>query len=180
MSLLATGLFNLLNYWVYVSLMMIGLYAVIAKTNLVKKVIGLSLFQTGIFIFYISMGVVSGATTPITWTDAERLRLGLSRVEVAPERAAAALAAVEEDGLDAARAALGPLAPADATRLDELLARPYTNPLPHVLILTAIVVSVSTMAVALAIVMEIKAAYGTIESDEIVTAELETARAARS
>ncbi|MCO5170920.1 MAG: cation:proton antiporter subunit C [Planctomycetes bacterium] len=180
MTLLATGLFNLLNYWVYVSLMMIGLYAVIAKTNLVKKVIGLSLFQTGIFIFYISMGVVSGATTPITWTEGERLRLGLSRAGVPADRAAAALLTLEADGIEAARAGLEPLAPAAAAIIDEALARPYTNPLPHVLILTAIVVSVSTMAVALAIVMEIKAAYGTIESDEIVTAELEAARAARS
>ncbi|MDC3379314.1 cation:proton antiporter subunit C [Planctomycetota bacterium] len=110
---------GLVNYWVYVALMMIGLYAVMAKNNLVKKIIGLALFQTGIFIFYISLAVVDGGTAPVVVEGAER----------------------------------------------------YTNPLPHVLILTAIVVSVSTMAVALAIVVNIKRAYGTIESDEILELE---------
>lgn len=124
----ALGLFN---YWVYVLLMMLGLYASIAKPNLVKKVIGLSLFQTGIFIFYISMGVVSrdgkSGEAPIFFGDgAEHL---------------------------------------------------YTNPLPHVLILTAIVVSVSTLAVALALIVNIKRAYGTIEADEL--ADMDQRQASR-
>lgn len=106
---------GLYNYWIYVVLMMIGLYAVIAKNNLVKKVIGLGLFQAAVFLFYISMSYVDGATLPISW---------------------------DHGG-------------------------PYANPLPHVLILTAIVVSVSTMAVALAIVIRIKRAYGSIEADEL-------------
>ncbi|MBL4848325.1 MAG: cation:proton antiporter subunit C [Planctomycetes bacterium] len=117
------------NYWIYVVLMMVGLYAAIAKGNLVKKLLGLSLFQTGIFIFYISTSVIlteSGqfATVPI----------------------------LAEHG--------GPLT------------ETYANPLPHVLILTAIVVSVSTMAVALAIVVNIKREFGTIESDELLEQEL--------
>ncbi len=121
----ALGLFN---YWVYVLLMMLGLYASIAKPNLVKKVIGLSLFQTGIFIFYISMGVVS--------RDGE-----------------SGEAPIFFGGHDAAAEHL------------------YTNPLPHVLILTAIVVSVSTLAVALALIVNIKRAYGTIEADELADIE---------
>lgn len=103
------------NYWICISLMMIGFYGVIAKHHLVKKVIGLSLFQTGIFLFYISMAYVDGSAAPI----------------------------LSDDG------------------------RSYSNPLPHVLILTAIVVSVSTLAVALAITINIQKAYGTVETDEI-------------
>lgn len=106
---------DLYNYWVYVALMMIGFYTVIAKQNLVKKVIGLGLFQTSVFLFYISAGMVTGGTAPIVWEQALR----------------------------------------------------YVNPVPHVLILTAIVVSVSTMAVALALVIAIKRAYGTVEADEL-------------
>jgi len=118
---------GLFNYWVYVLLMMLGLYAAIAKENLIKKVMGLALFQTGIFIFYISLGVVHAPD---------------GRVGDVP--------------------IFYPEAPADAV---------YADPLPHVLILTAIVVSVSTMAVALAIVVNIKRAFGTIESDELYEIE---------
>ena len=107
------------NYWIYILLMMIGLYAVVAKNNLIKKVIGLGLFQTGIFIFYVSMGKVHGGTAPVVADD----------IEI------------------------------------------YSNPIPHALILTAIVVSVSTMAVALALVVNIKRTYGTIEADEIEAAD---------
>ena len=114
-------LLSLYNYWIYIILMMIGLYAVVAKDNLIKKVIGLGLFQTGIFLFYISMGKVRGGTAPVV--------------------------------------------------ANEYLS--YSNPIPHALILTAIVVSVSTMAVALALVVNIKETYGTIEADEIEAAEEE-------
>ena len=113
------------NYWVCVILLMVGLYAVIAKGNLAKKIMGLTIFQTGIFIFYISLGVIDGSTAPIF------------------------------------------------TQAAHLADKPYSNPLPHVLILTAIVVSVSTMAVALAIVINIKRAYDTIEADEIHELEQE-------
>lgn len=104
------------NYWIYIILMMIGLYAVIHKKNLLKKVIGLNIFQTAVFLFYISIGKVKGGTAPIFMEGA----------------------------------------------------RLYDNPLPHTLILTAIVVAVSTTAVALAIIVLIKKAFGTIEEDKIL------------
>ncbi len=105
------------NYWIYVIIMMIGFYAVIARQNLVKKVIGLGIFQTGIFLLYISMGVRKGGIAPIKNSSTE-----------------------------------GSI---------------FTNPIPHVLILTAIVVSLATMAVALAIIVNIHRRYGTVEADEI-------------
>jgi len=104
------------NYWIYIFLMMTGFYAVVAKKNLVKKIIGLNIFQTAVFLFYISMAKVKGGTAPIL---------------------------LEGSVL-------------------------YDNPLPHCLILTAIVVSVSTTAVALAIIILIKRAFGTIEEDKIL------------
>ncbi len=103
------------NYWVYVALMMIGFYAVIAKPNLIKKIIGVNIFQTAVFLFYISIGKVEGGTAPIVWDQAVH----------------------------------------------------YDNPIPHVLILTAIVVSVSTTAVAFALIIKIKERFGTIEEDQI-------------
>lgn len=110
------------NYWVVIVLMMIGFYIVIAHGNLVKKLIGLSIFQTSVFILYISMGKVSGGTAPII-----------------------------DEGITV-----------------------FSNPLPHVLILTAIVVGVATTAVGLALVVRIKEAYGTIEEDEIQQKDNET------
>lgn len=114
---------ELYNYWIYILLMMIGFYAVIAKPNLVKKIMGLGLFQTGIFLFYISLGKVEGGTAPVHMPAAAEVS--------------------------------------------------YSNPLPHALILTAIVVAVSTLAVALAVIVNIKQAYGTIEADEIEIMESE-------
>lgn len=107
------------NYWVVMVLMMSGLYILIAHGNLIKKIIGLTIFQTSVFIFYISMAKVTGATAPILDKSAEQ---------------------------------------------GSIL---YSNPLPHVLILTAIVVGISTTALALALVIRIKRAYDTIEEDEI-------------
>ncbi len=106
---------GLFNYWACVVLMMIGLYTAIARPNLIKKLIGLSMFQVSVFLIYISMGKVRGGTAPI-------LHAG------------------------------------DA---------PYSNPLPHVLILTAIVVGIATLSLGLALVVRIWEAYGTIEEDEI-------------
>jgi len=106
---------GLYNYWVVVVLMMIGFYIVIAHGNLIKKIVGLTIFQTSVFIFYISMSKVDGGTAPIL----------LEGVAV------------------------------------------YSNPLPHVLILTAIVVGISTAAVALALTVRIKEAYGSIEESDI-------------
>jgi multicomponent Na+:H+ antiporter subunit C len=108
--------FHHYNYWICSVLMMIGFYAVIAKSNLVKKAIGLGLFQTGIFLFYISIGKVQGGTAPVK--------------------------ALADDAV-------------------------YSNPLPHALILTAIVVSVSTLAVAMAIIVNIREKYGTIDEHDI-------------
>jgi multicomponent Na+:H+ antiporter subunit C len=107
--------FELYNYEIAIILAMIGFYTVISRGNLVKKVAGLNIFQTSVFILYISMGVVTDGTVPI-------LREGVER---------------------------------------------YSNPVPHVLILTAIVVGVATTAVALALIVRIKEAYGTIEEHEI-------------
>jgi len=108
---------GLYNYWVAVFLMMAGFYVVISQGNLVKKLVGLSLFQTSVFIFYISMGKVAGGHAPIL-----------------------------SEGVTV-----------------------YSNPLPHVLILTAIVVGVATTAVGLALVVRIKEAYGSVEEDDIQT-----------
>ena len=109
------NVFGLYNYWIVIFLMMTGFYVVISSGNLVKKIVGLSLFQASVFILYISLGKIAGGTAPI-------LRESISL---------------------------------------------YSNPLPHVLILTAIVVGVSTTALGLALVVRIKEAYDTVEEDEI-------------
>ena len=106
---------GLYNYWVFALLLVIGLYAVIARTNLIKKLIGMSIFQSAVFLLYITMDKVAGGTAPI-------LKEG---VEI------------------------------------------YSNPLPQVLILTAIVVGIATLALGLAIVVRISEAYGSIEEHEI-------------
>ena len=108
--------FGLYNYWIVIVLMMTGFYVVISRGNLMKKIVGLNIFQTSMFILYISMGKVAGGTAPIVVEGADVL---------------------------------------------------YSNPLPHVLILTAIVVGVANTALALALVVRIRNAYGTIEDDEI-------------
>ena len=115
------------NYAVYIALMMIGLYAILARGNLVKKIIGLNILQTAVFLFYISIGKAAGGTVPVIWPPQSR-----------PE------------GFRSA---------------------PYENPVPHVLMLTAIVVGVSVTAVALALIVRIKAAYGTVEEEEILQAD---------
>ena len=112
------------NYWMYISLMMIGLYAMIAKNNLIKKIIGMNILQTAIILFYISIGAKKGATIPI-------------------------IMHAEGHGNEAVHAVQ------------------YMNPLPHVLMLTAIVVSVATLGVALALVIRLYARFGTLEEDEI-------------
>ncbi len=111
--MIQSGLFN---YWIVVVLMMTGFFIVISHGNLIKKIVGLNIFQAAVFILYISMGKVDGGTAPI---------------------------------------------------LDDRFSL-YSNPLPHVLILTAIVVGVATSALGLALVVRIREAYGTIEEDEIL------------
>ena len=114
-------LLGLYNYWVFVVLLMIGFYAVIAKPNLMKKLLGLSIFQAAVFLLYITMDKVDGGTAPII-----------------------------QPGV-----------------VDQI----YSNPLPQVLILTAIVVGISPIALGLAVVVRIYEAYGTIEDDEIQQAD---------
>jgi multicomponent Na+:H+ antiporter subunit C len=138
------------GYWAIIALMMIGLYIAFSAENLLKRLVGLSLFQTTICLFYVSLSKVDSATAPIL-LKADR-----------PE----ALAPVT--GLD------GELVTAGAARVADLAAV-YVNPLPHVLTLTAIVVSVATLAVGLALVVRIREAYGTIEADEVRALDLDTA-----
>lgn len=104
------------NFLIYIILMMIGFYGMTAKGNLLKKIFGMNLFQTAVFLFYVSMAKVEGGATPVV---------------------------------------------TEGTVV-------YDNPLPHVLILTAIVVGISVTAVAFALVIRIHKAYGTIEEDEII------------
>ena len=109
------------TYWITLLLMAAGLYIVVARGNLVKKLIGLSIFQTSVYLLYIGPGKLIGGTAPIV------------------------------------AAGFGV----------------YSNPLPHVLILTAIVVGVATLALGLALVVRIREAYGTIEEDEILERDRE-------
>jgi multicomponent Na+:H+ antiporter subunit C len=113
---------GLYNYWIVIILMMGGFYMVVARGNLVKKIIGLNVFQSSVFLLYITMGKVRGGTAPIV-----------------------------KEGFET-----------------------YSNPLPGVLILTAIVVGIATTALALAFVVRIKEAYGTIEEDEILQRQQES------
>lgn len=108
---------GLYNYWVFAILLMTGIYIVISRTNLIKKLIGMSIFQSAVFLLYITLDKVEGGTAPI-------LKAG------SPEQL-------------------------------------YSNPLPQVLILTAIVVGIATLSLGLAIVVRISEAYGTIEEDQI-------------
>jgi multicomponent Na+:H+ antiporter subunit C len=103
------------NYWIVIVLMMAGFYIVVSRGNLIKKLVGLNVFQSSVFVLYISMGKIIGGTAPI---------------------------------LDTGYTV-------------------YSNPLPHVLILTAIVVGIATTALGLALVVRIREAYDTIEEDEI-------------
>jgi len=116
------------NYWIYITLMMIGLYAMIAKNNLVKKIVGMNIFQTAIILFYVSIGAKRGATIPI-------LEHG--------------------HGEHGAGSHL-------------FHAVDYINPLPHVLMLTAIVVGVATLGVALALAIRVYSRFNTLEEDEIL------------
>ena len=112
------------NYLIVICLMMGGLFIVISQNNLVKKLVGLAIFQTSVFLFYITVGKMAGGTAPIL----------IDSVDVS-----------------------------------------YSNPLPHVLILTAIVVGVATTALGLALVLRIHAAFGSIEDDELLIMKAEAA-----
>jgi multicomponent Na+:H+ antiporter subunit C len=116
MSTLLEELLSHFSYAATVFLMIAGLFVVIARGNLIKKLIGLAIFQTSVYLLYIAPGKLIGGTAPI-------------------------------------------IAPGFTV---------YSNPLPHVLILTAIVVGVATLALGLALVVRVREAYGSIEEDEIL------------
>jgi len=124
-----TMLVSRINWWVYILLMMIGLYGITIKKNFMKKIIGLSILQTAVILFFVSIGAKQNATIPI--------------IEHAHDELHAAVQASH-----------------------------FINPLPHVLMLTAIVVAVATLGVALALVIKIYRQYNTLEEDEII-AQLE-------
>ena len=156
------------NYCVYVVLLLIGLYAMIAKNNLVKKLIGMSIFQTAIILFYVSIGVKEGGTIPIYTAEHdphghhaehEAHPEEANATEATDDNATASATSHEEDH--------GHHAPRSLTDEETL---GYANPIPHVLMLTAIVVGVATLGVALAVVQRIYRAYGTIEEDEVLAA----------
>ena len=107
------------NYWLIIFLMMIGLYIVVSRGNLIKKIVGLNIFQTSVFLLYITIGKVNDGTAPILTGQPET----------------------------------------------------FSNPLPHVLILTAIVVGIATTALGLALVVRIRESYGTIEEEDISVSE---------
>ncbi len=109
------------NYWVTIFLMIGGLYIVVAHGNMIKKLVGLGIFQTSVYLLFLSPGKILGGTAPILSEDFEL----------------------------------------------------YSNPLPHVLILTAIVVGVATIALGMALVVRIHEAYGTVEDDEVHDLEME-------
>lgn len=106
-----------INYWIVVILLLVGLYAIVARGNLIKKIIGLAVVQNAVFLFYISIGKHEAGEAPII-----------------------------EQGVEGAI---------------------FSNPLPQVLILTAIVVGISTTALGLSIVVRIREAYASVEEDEI-------------
>ena len=142
------------NYIPIIILMMTGLYVVIATGNLIKRLVGLSLFQTSVFLLYITIGKVFGGAPPIIVDD------GHHGSEAGHGEAAGY-------GSDVADAASDHAVDA-AHQVAEVI---YSNPLPHVLILTAIVVGVATLAVGLALVVRIREAYGTIEDDALNAAD---------
>ena len=109
-----------LPYWLFIILMLSGLFIVVSRGNLIKKIVGLNIFQTSVFMFYISIGKMKGGTAPILL-----------------DKSANTAAVI------------------------------YSNPLPHVLILTAIVVGIATTALGLALIIKIREEYDTIEEDDI-------------
>ncbi|MEL7127964.1 MAG: cation:proton antiporter subunit C [Pseudomonadota bacterium] len=154
------------NYWAIIGLMMVGLYITFQSTNMIKRLVGLSIFQTSVFLFYITLGKVAGGTAPILFgKDAKGHGDGGGHLT--------------DDGHDNLAHGTGETAAVElgVTGNPGGLQEIYSNPLPHVLILTAIVVGVSTLAVGLALVVRIRESYGTIESDEVRQSDIETADA---
>lgn len=143
-------IFENYHYAIVIILMMTGLYVVFSSRNLIKKLVGLSVFQTSVFLLYITIGKVTGGQPPIL-VDGEH-----GPKDSAGDKAEAALNAMASGGESVAAGGTHHGA--------EVL---YSNPLPHVLILTAIVVGVATLAIGLALVVRIREVYGSIEEDVI-------------
>jgi len=168
---------GLYNFWIFVILMMAGLYAVVSRGHLVKKMIGLSVFQVSVFILFISMGKVWGGTAPIVpeHDDMERILAPFEhQFEALPhEEREAWVESVHKDfpTLEDAEVAEHVALQRFAKSRGADLGGPYSNPIPHVLILTAIVVGVATTAMGLAIVVRINEAYGTVEEAELQLAD---------
>lgn len=118
---MAGSISSQLHYWLSAALLLIGLYGMLAKPNLVRKLMAMNILQVAVIMFFISLAAKSGATVPI---------------------------AVEGD--------------------EARVATAYVNPLPHALMLTAIVVSVSTTGVALALLIRIHRRYGTLNEVELL------------
>ena len=166
--MIALGLFN---YWAVVVLMMVGFYTLIARDNLVKKLIGLNIFQTSVIMMYVSFGKITGGTAPILIGSGDH---GVEEGHAAADAGHEATADGSHDVTDAVGevatgAADGAAQVANdvvhaATQASDIL---YSNPIPHVLMLTAIVVGVATLALGLSLIVRINEAYGTIEEDEI-------------
>lgn len=231
------------NYWAIIGLMMVGLYIAFQSTNMIKRLVGLSIFQTSVFLFYITLGKVAGGSAPILFGRDQKKGHGDDHgssghapagadshhaTGTVPSEAGDAdhalpesegHSAIEEGGdvadhaVEHAEQPLETLAAdpveagveeaTDLTASPDLVSEPiadvvaphapdvasegpnaltglyelYSNPLPHVLILTAIVVGVATLSVGLAIVVRIREAYGSIESDEVRMMDIETADA---
>ncbi|WP_291842191.1 cation:proton antiporter subunit C [Maricaulis sp.] len=153
------------NYIPIIILMMIGLYVVIATGNLVKRLVGLSIFQTSVFLLYITIGKVFGGAPPIleNYKADDGYGHGGDGAGYGASEAGHAADAVADHAADHADTAVDA-----AHQTAEML---YSNPLPHVLILTAIVVGVATLAVGLALVVRIRESYGTIEDDALNAAD---------
>ncbi len=149
------------NYWLYVILMMIGLYAMIAKNNLIKKLVGMNIFQTAIILFYVSIGYKKGATIPII-QNAHGDNHGVQEAANHVVEHGVKAAHTVEHGVQAAAHAVEQGAHEVAIH-----AADYINPLPHVLMLTAIVVSVATFGVAMALAVRVYQRYQTLEEDEL-------------
>ena len=147
------------NYAVVIVLMMTGLYVVFASTNMIKKLVGLSVFQTSVYLLYISIGKISGGQPPI-------IELGHGDDHGDGHGKADAAHSAEETAL-AAKEAVHSAADSAYGAGHAASEAIYSNPLPHVLILTAIVVGVATLAIGLALVVRTREAYGTIDAREI-------------
>lgn len=153
------------NYWAYVIIMMIGLWALIGKRNLIKKLIGMSIFQTAIILFYISIGVKEGATIPIVehHGHSHAAAAGLAPDHKGHGVHSGGMKEKEHHGEENGKGEHGPGYHAGKPEADQ-----FVNPLPHVLMLTAIVVGVATLGVALAVTQAIFRTFGTLEEPEIL------------